>query len=168
MHFIRGSIRTTGGEVIINFQGTIKLSEKQLEEIKYASNKAKNSCKSNISVNYSTTNIIFIIVESYMSLTSDLKVNVKEVTPFLNSLKHQATTYYNGNMCENVTIGESSDGQFIYMTGILPLQSDVTVSRVRRNTLPGLPKVLGRESRMIIPTTTAVWNQDEMCRQYGF
>jgi len=168
VHFVRGEIRTIFEEIIIDIQGNIKLSDKQIGDIKSASYKAQNSCKVNNSIIYSPTNIIFIIVESYMSFTSDLIVNGKEVTPFLNSLKHKATTYYNGKMCENVTIGESSDGQFIYMTGILPLQSDVTVSRVRRKTLPGLPKVLGRESRMIIPTTTAVWNQDEMCRQYGF
>jgi len=113
-------------------------------------------------------NVIFILVESYMSFTSEMMVNGQEVTPFLNSLKRDSTVYYNGNMNENVTIGESSDGQFIYMTGILPLRSVITVSKARFISLPGLPKVLGRDSRMIIPTTSTVWDQDEMCRQYGF
>lgn len=166
VHFVRGEIRTMCENIMVEIQGTINLSDKQIKAIQAESLKAQNS----ISIHEKTMpkNVIFIIIESYMSFTSDMIVDEKEVTPFLNSLKHQPTTYYNGKMCENVTIGESSDGQFIYMTGILPLQSDVTVSKVRRSTLPGLPKILGKESRMIIPTTTSVWNQDEMCRQYGF
>jgi lipoteichoic acid synthase len=95
-------------------------------------------------------------------------VNGKEVTPFLNSLKRDSHVYYNGKMHENVTIGESSDGQFIYMTGLLPLRAIVTISKARKIILPGLPKKLGKVSRMVIPTVTSLWNQDEMCRQYGF
>lgn len=90
------------------------------------------------------------------------------MTPFLNSLKHSDTVYYNGRMRENVTLGESSDGQFIYMAGLLPLRSDVTVSIALDRTLHGLPKMLGREARMVIPSLASVWHQDEMCRQYGF
>ena len=36
-----------------------------------------------------TRNVILVIVESYMSFTSDLKVDGREVTPFLNSLKRE-------------------------------------------------------------------------------
>ena len=166
VHFVRGEVRTMCENIMVEIEGTIILSEKQTKAIQTESLKAQYSIS--IHERIVPKNVIFIIIESYMSFTSDMKIDGKEVTPFLNSLKHQPTTYYNGKMCENVTIGESSDGQFIYMTGLLPLQSDVTVSKVRHNTLPGLPKILGKESRMIIPTTTSVWNQDEMCRQYGF
>lgn len=165
-YFIRGNIRTICGDIIIDIKGSSNLSEHQITQIKIESSKAESSLTRHIDL--SPKNIIFIIIESYMSFTSDMKVEGKEVTPFLNSLKEQSTVYYNGKMHENVTIGESSDGQFIYMTGILPLKSDVTVSRARRIILPGLPKIIGKESRMIIPTTTSVWNQDEMCKQYGF
>jgi lipoteichoic acid synthase len=97
-----------------------------------------------------------------------MKVDHREVTPFLNSLKCDTTVYYNGMMRENVTIGESSDGQFVYMSGVLPLRSFITVSKARNVTLYGLPKMLGKRSRMVIPTFTSMWNQDEMCNQYGF
>lgn len=165
-HFIRGNIRTICGDLIINHQSTVVLSSDQVKQIIEEASKSQRNISGQVIL--TPKNIIFIIVESYMSFTSDLKVNGKEITPFLNSLKKRTNVYYNGNMKENVTIGESSDGQFIYMTGILPLQNDVTVSKVRRVAIPGLPKIIGRESRMIIPTTTSVWNQDEMCRQYGF
>ena len=103
-----------------------------------------------------------------MSFVSNLRINGKEVTPFLNSLQQDSSVYYNRYMQENVTIGESSDGQFIYLTGLLPLRSTITISQARNISLPGLPKLLKKQSRMIIPTAASVWRQEEMCRQYGF
>ncbi len=118
-------------------------------------------------------NIIFIIIESYLSSTSDLIVDGKEITPFLNSLKHDSTSFYNGKLEPNITIGESSDGQFLYMTGILPLRSEVTVTKAKHTELPGLPKVLKNEgliseTQMIIPTLPSMWEQEDMCEKYGF
>ncbi|SFO53244.1 lipoteichoic acid synthase [Prevotella sp. tf2-5] len=164
----RGAIRNLLHEVTFILQGTFDLSEKQYKLISTEMHDARQSLSFSSSSLLVDKNVIFILVESYMSFTSEMMVNGQEVTPFLNSLKRDSTVYYNGNMNENVTIGESSDGQFIYMTGILPLRSVITVSKARFISLPGLPKVLGRDSRMIIPTTSTVWNQDEMCRQYGF
>lgn len=167
-NYRRGALRNLVQEVAFNLQGSIELTEKQCQLIDSEMRDTKASLVSPPHSLMADKNIIFILVESYMSFTSDMKINGEEVTPFLNSLKRDSTVYYNGDMNENVTIGESSDGQFIYMTGILPLRSIITVSKARSVSLPGLPKALGRDSRMIIPTTSTVWNQDEMCRQYGF
>lgn len=129
--------------------------------------------KSNIINKVTNKNIIFIIVESYLSVTSDLVVEGKEVTPFLNSLKHDSTVYYNGQLEPNIAIGESSDGQFLYMAGLLPLRSEVTVTKAKYTELPGLPKILKKEkiikeSQMIIPTLPSMWEQETMCKKYGF
>ncbi len=118
-------------------------------------------------------NLIIIIVESYLSVTSDLIIEEEEVTPFLNSLKHDSTVYYNGHLTPNITLGESSDGQFIYMTGMLPLRSEVTVTKAKNAELPGLPKILKqediiKEAQMIIPTLPSMWEQERMCEKYGF
>ena len=59
----------------------------------------------------SIKNVIFILVESYLSVTSDLVIEGKEITPNLNKLKHDSTVYFNGHMRPNVSIGESADGQ---------------------------------------------------------
>ena len=166
-HFLRGEIRTIYSELLNVINGNIDLSEHQLSEIKRLSSDSSNSLCNNFVVP-SSKNVIFILVESYMSFTVDMKIEEKEVTPFLNSLKRNKNVYYNGKMKKNVTIGGSSDGQFIYMTGLLPLRSIITLTKANHVELPGLPKYIGRKSRMIIPTTTSIWNQDEMCRQYGF
>lgn len=118
-------------------------------------------------------NIIFILVESYLSVTSDLFVDGKEITPNLNQLKRDSNVYYNGHMHPNVATGESSDGQFIYMTGILPLHSEITVSKAKDNTLIGLPKLLKEatpkmQSAILIPTNPTLWEQDTMSPSYGF
>lgn len=166
-NFLRGSLFSLFDELVLTHRGSKTLSSTEEEVIRSAINDTKTNI--NIKENgIKPTNVIFILVESYMSFTSDMLIEGKEVTPYLNALKRDSMTYYNGLMRDNTTIGASSDGQFIYMTGLLPLRSVVTVSEAQKVTLPGLPKKLGRESRMIIPTITSLWNQEAMCKQYGF
>ena len=165
--FRRGCLRSLLNEAVLDYNNTIELTEEQKRQIEKEIEVGKNSI-SKERYRIAKENVIFILVESYLSFTSDMKVDGREVTPYLNSLKRDSTVFYNGKMRENVTIGESSDGQFIYMTGLLPLRSVITISKARHVTLNGLPKMLGRESRMVIPTVISMWNQDEMCRQYGF
>ena len=166
-NFERGSIRKLSVELYLDLLGTLELTKEQREIIakEIADSKSTLNDLKKTSIN---KNVIFILVESSMSFTSDMIVDGKEVTPFLNALKHDSTVYYNGKMHENVTVGESSDGQFIYMTGLLPLRSIVTVSQARKKSQPALPKYLHRKSQMIIPTPADVWSQSEMCQQYGF
>jgi len=166
-NFERGTIRNLCVELYLNLQGTVELSKEQRGMIYNEITESNRASKSFIKGN-SYKNVIFILVESYMSFTSDFVVEGKEVTPVLNALKRDSTVYYNGQMHENVTIGESSDGQFIYMTGLLPLRSFITVSQACKRPQPALPKYLHRKSIMIIPTPADVWNQTEMCQQYGF
>ena len=166
IHFVRGSFRALFIDIYNSINGTITLSEEKKAEIESYIKSSRN----NISGKYISKpeNIIFILIESYMSFVSDIRINGLEVTPFLNSLQHDPSVYFNRHMQENVTIGESSDGQFIYVTGLLPLHSRITISKAKDNTLPSLPKLMKRESRMIIPTISSMWEQDEMCTKYGF
>ena len=167
--FYRGTVRMLSTEINDEISGNMKLSTNQMKIINSTINDSKNSIIP--FDNSATQNIIFIIVESYMSFTSEMIVNGKEITPFLNSLRHDSTIYYNGHVTPNITLGESSDGQFIYMTGLLPLRSSITISKVRNKVLPGLPKILSNinyRSRMIIPTQPSLWNQSTMCQKYGF
>lgn len=118
-------------------------------------------------------NIIFILVESYLSATSDLFVDGKEITPNLNRLRHDSTVYFNPHMQPNVAIGESSDGQFIYMAGLLPLHSEITVGRAKKNEIIGLPELLKKKypeanSMTILPTSPTIWDQLAMTEAYGF
>ncbi len=152
-------------------QKDMELDSCQIDEIEneYMNHSERMSCDSALT---DKSNLIFIIVESYLSQTSDLIVDGKEITPFLNSLKRDSNVYYNGHVRPNIHIGESSDGQFIYMAGLLPLKSEITVNIVKDKTVCGLPALLKREglikqSRIVVPTSPTFWEQDAMNRLYG-
>ena len=170
-NFHRGSIRTILAEMTIMYQGSIELNDKQLQIIKkhhiIPSNKIKTSNAP------ASKNLIFILVESYLSLATELDINGKKVMPFLYSLSNKPNVYYNGHMHSNITLGQSSDGQFIYMTGLLPLRSILTISKAKNVILPGFPKIIADHnpkvnSHMVIPTMPSLWEQEAMCKAYGF
>lgn len=150
----------------------IKLTIDQIQEIeKLYYDQSQRVTKRTIQNNIK--NVIFILVESYLSVTSDLFVDGKEITPYLNKLKHDKTVYFNGHMRPNVSIGESADGQFIYMAGLLPLHSEITVSKAKYDTIIGLPEQIKKilpniESHTIIPTNPTLWEQQPMSEAYGF
>ncbi len=169
-HFQTGCVRVLLFELYDMFHVT-QLSEEQKKQIeKYYSDHSLRS--TNHQRNPNIKNVIFILLESFLSAPIDLKVDGKEVTPFLNSLKRDSNIYYNGNMISDIGCGESGDGQFIYMTGILPLRYRMTVGQVKDNILPSLPKLLKSEmgikySEIISPTTPNLWQQSEMNVAYG-
>ena len=150
----------------------IKLTKEQIEEIEkaysdHSQRVTKRTAPDNIK------NVIFILVESYLSVTSDLIVDGQEITPYLNKLKRDSTVYFNSHMRPNVSIGESADGQFIYMAGLLPLHSEITVSKAKRDTIIGLPEQMKKifpnlKSYTLIPTNPSLWEQQPMTEAYGF
>ena len=171
-NYHRGSIRTILPDFINELSGTMELSKEQVSRIKDEMNQSELKAIDH-QVNTNIKNIIFILVESYTSFTTDMKIDGKEVMPFLNRLRYEHDVYYNKKMKSNITIGQSSDGQFVYMSGLLPLRSIITVSKAKNIELPALPKAIHVfnpeiESRMIIPTLPSLWEQDAMCQSYGF
>ena len=150
----------------------IKLTKEQIEEIEKAYSDHSQRVTKRTAPDH-IKNVIFILVESYLSVTSDLIVDGKEITPNLNKLKHDSTVYFNSHMRPNVSIGESADGQFIYMAGLLPLHSEITVSKAKRDTIIGLPEQMKKifpdlKSYPLIPTNPSLWEQQPMTEAYGF
>lgn len=152
-------------------QKDLELDESQKADIKreYTDYSQRSTSAATVK---DSMNLIFIIVESYLAETSDLKVGGKEITPFLNRMKRDSTVYYNGHVRPNINIGESSDGQFIYMTGLLPLKSEITVNIAKDKTLYGLPAALMKAGRIkqthiVVPTSPTFWEQDKMNLLYG-
>ncbi len=170
-NFQRGTLRSLSYAAYETLTGSKELTEEQEKVLSTEISSLKSKQQSDYHLPESVKNVIVVLVESYMSLSVDLKVNGEEVTPFLNSLAHDPNVYYNGHMTSNITCGESSDGQFIYMTGMLPLRSEITITKAKHNVLPALPELLKRErgmqTRMVIPTAAAMWSQDAMCVAYG-
>lgn len=169
-HFQTGCVRITLYELFDMFH-VVELAPEQRNQIEvfYLDHSQRVT---NHKRNPNIKNVIFILLESFLSAPIDLKVDGKEITPFLNSLKRDSDVYYNGNMISDIGCGESGDGQFIYMTGIMPLKYKMTVGQVKNNTLPSLPKVLKEELgfkhiEIIFPTMPNLWQQADMNVVYG-
>lgn len=121
-------------------------------------------------VNNTKNNIVLIIVESLLSYATELRIGKQEVTPNLNQLVRNGA-YYNRNMTSTIQLGESSDGQFIYLTGLLPKKQGVTIIDYFSNTFRAIPYFLKKKDPsfqcfMTIPTSSKMWRQDAMCNKY--
>jgi len=170
VHFQNGCTRVLSYEFFDMFS-VKKLTPEQISEIEnfYLDKSHRTTSHQR---NPKVKNVIFILLESLLSEPIDLKIDEKEITPFLNSLKRDSNVYYNGSMVSDIGCGESGDGQFIYMTGILPLHHIITVGQVKDNKLPALPIILRNKlninySELISPTTPNLWQQNDMNKAYG-
>lgn len=164
--FHSGSVRTFFWEFYNKFRKD-ELSNNQIELIETEYLKLDNRVSSHLRPRH-IENVVFVLLESFISAPIDLVIDGKEITPFLNSLKEEPDVYYNGKMQPNITIGESGDGQFIYMTGLLPLQEDLTVQVAKDCLLPALPKLLNvNNTEIVIPSLPNVWEQADMSYAYG-
>ena len=118
----------------------------------------------------SVKNLILILVEALSSYPINKSFGGIELTPNINKLLSEA--YYNPNMVSEAKLGESSDGQFIYLTGLLPLKNSVTVNEISANTITTFVSLAKEKypdlhSQMTIPTEKDSWSQESMCRKYG-
>ena len=169
-HYQTGSVRVAIYEIFDLFVDK-ELTAEQRREIEsvYQDRIARFT---NHQRNPEIRNVIFILLESFLSTPIDLVEDGKEITPFLNSLKRDSTVYYNGQLKSDITCGESGDGQFIVMNGLLPLRYKMTVSQVKQNVLPSLPKVLKdklgvKHTEIVIPSRPNLWQQSDMNVVYG-
>lgn len=117
-----------------------------------------------------TKNLIFILVESLCSYPINKSFDGVELTPNINKLLSEA--YYNPNMKSQALLGESSDGQFIYLTGLLPLKNGVTINEISAQNIVTFVSLAKKQipnlySQMIIPTEKNSWSQEAMCKKYG-
>lgn len=118
----------------------------------------------------STQNLILILVESLSSYPIKKAFGGIELTPNFNKLLSKA--YYNPNMISEAQLGESSDGQFIYLTGLLPLKNSVTINEISANTITTFVSLAKEKypnlySQMTIPTEKDSWSQESMCKKYS-
>ena len=168
--FHKGFLRTVIIDHFYDGGNEIKLGTTEVKAIEeeYLNHKGRVTVKT---LDEGIQNIIFIIAESYLAVLSDLKVDGKEITPYLNALKRDSNVYYNGHVTPNAKIGRSSDGQLIYMTGILPLRSEVTVGIAKNDSLIGLPDLLLKQgtikhTQILVPTSPSLWEQNTMNKVY--
>ena len=114
-------------------------------------------------------NLILIIVESLNAWVIDLKLDGREVTPVLNKLCADSTALVALHMKTQVKTGHSSDGHFMYNTGLLPLTTESVAMNYGNRDYPALAKALKNyDSFVAICDAAHVWNQGETTFSYGF
>ena len=101
------------------------------KEIQYLS---KYINTDNFIVNKETPqNLILIIVESLSSYPLNKSFAEMEITPNINRLIKNAS-FFSDKMIDQTKYGISSDGQLIYMTGLIPFPNDATIFKCKNNT----------------------------------
>ncbi len=144
------------------FPPKITLTDHQKNEIAdFARSRAESSAP--IAANRGK-NLILIIVESFNSTTLQTPA-----TPFLNELMSRPSTLTATTLASQIGPGVSSDGQFIYNTGLLPLADEPLVANYAEADYPSLAKSLtGYHSVEIIGEGAALWNHHQTTAAYGY
>ena len=112
-------------------------------------------------------NLILIVVESLTSKAFDYPEKDKYM-PYMASLEKDSTALVVKNVIPQVTFGQSSDGQFMYNTGLLPLQDEALVMNYGEKDYPSLAKALAIESAEVIGEDKSSWRHSVTTRSYGF
>lgn len=146
------------------------------EQMSLARDFVQNKCPHYTDNPHATTidspNLIFIMVESLNAWAVNLEIDGKAITPTLNELVADTT---NNIVCLNVITqvknGRSSDGKFMYQTGLLPLTDKVVAVEFSNRNFPSLVKALkqrGYASVEICGDEPSLWNIEHMSQAYGF
>lgn len=145
------------------------------DERKMAENFVKTNCPTYSDNSYKTSierpNLIFIMVESLNAWAVNLDIDGKPVTPTLNALANDSTNIVCLNVISQAKNGRSSDGKFMYQTGLLPLLDRSVAMEYSDRTFPSLVKALkqyGYKAVEICGDEASLWNVENMSQAYGF
>lgn len=116
--------------------------------------------------------LVLIICESLESWPIGAEVDGKPVTPYLNTLVADSTTFYAPKVLTQVCAGHSIDGQLMYTTGLLPTAGFVYSMKYPHNAYPSLNKILkadrGARSTMLTTDKLFTWNQGAVAEAFGY
>lgn len=112
--------------------------------------------------------LILIIVESFNSPILDIP-EASEAFPTLSRLISDSSSIVATRLLSQVSHGESSDGQFIITTGLLPFSDGAFVSHFADADYPSIVKALGyKSSAEVICEQANIWKHDITTRSYGY
>lgn len=115
--------------------------------------------------------VVLVLCESFESWPIGKSVDGVELTPFLNSLIADSTTFYAPEVVTQVASGRSIDCQLLVNAGMLPMESEI-YSMTRCDTeYPTLAKELrrirGTRSYLLTSDKPTTWNQANISRSFG-
>ncbi|MBR5086093.1 MAG: LTA synthase family protein [Muribaculaceae bacterium] len=116
-------------------------------------------------------NVILLVVESLNSWAINLQINGQEVTPTLNALCNDTVNnLVTLKMKSQVKNGRSSDGIFMYNTGLLPLTTQAVANTYGTVPYPTLANSLGEgyDTFYACCDEPALWNVKNTSQTYGY
>lgn len=116
-------------------------------------------------------NLVLIIVESLNSWVIGQQFGGIEVTPCLNRIVNDSNSIVAVHVLPQVKDGRSSDGQFMFNTGLLPLQSGAVATRYGNLNYYSIAKALKQRNYTAVNMTVDCnnyWNQAEASEAYGY
>ena len=126
------------------------------------------NCVADTACNNGPKSLILIFVESLNSSVLDIP-QARTVLPTVTSLMDDSGTVTATRVLTQVSHGESSDGQFIVTTGLLPFRNGAFVSHFSRADYPSLPKALGyTSSAEVICEPADIWQHSSTTQSYGY
>ncbi len=145
------------------------------EDIKRAQGFISQQCYTYTDNSFATgierPNLIFIMVESLNAWAVNLKIDGQEVTPTLNALAADTANIVCLNVITQAKNGRSSDGKFMYQTGLLPLLDKSVAMEFSDRSFPSITRALkkrGYQSVEICGDEGGLWNVEAMSQGYGF
>lgn len=115
-------------------------------------------------------NVVLLVVESLNSWVIDLRIDGREVTPTLNALcRDSLSNLVTLNMRTQVKNGRSSDGIFMYNTGLLPLTTQAVCNTYGSVPYPSIAKSLADyDAFYACCDEPTLWNVENMSKNYGY
>lgn len=118
-------------------------------------------------------NVIIIHLESFQQFLIDLKVNGKEVTPFLNSVYHNQHSLSFANFYHQVGIGRTSDAETMLETGTYGISDGSLFTALgSSNTFQAAPQILRQKgnytSAVFHGNVGTFWNRDDVYKNLGY
>lgn len=108
-------------------------------------------------------NIIFISAESVQNFVINNTVNGEEITPFLNSLVNDESTYYFENFYHQTEQGKTSDSEFITENSLYPASRGAVFFTHDQNKYHAMPEMLEEKdyfTAVFHANNKSFWNRE--------
>src|SRR5699024_7280729 len=115
-------------------------------------------------------NIIFISAESLQTFVIENTLHGEEITPFLNRLLDDPSTFYFENFYHQTAQGKTSDSEFITENSLYPISSGAVFFTHGQNEYHSMPHILSSydyQSVVFHANTDTFWNHNHIYESLG-
>ncbi|TYS16581.1 LTA synthase family protein [Rossellomorea vietnamensis] len=117
-------------------------------------------------------NVIYVHMESIQNFLIDYELHGEEVTPFLNSLTDEESTFYFDNFFHQTAQGKTADAEYMVANSLYGLPQGSAFTTKGLNTYHSAPAILKQQqdytSAVFHGNTGSFWNRDEVYKSFGY